>query len=80
MVRIHIRRPQGCVFQRLKDKRIPSKDAMVAKERMRPVGGEVFLAGREVLGNIELRPEPVCDGLRGAAPSLKLSGNVTFNV
>ena len=56
IVRIHFRVPQGCLLQRPEDKRIPGKDAMVAKERVRRVGGEVFLAGRKVRDNIKFRP------------------------
>src|SRR5260370_504448 len=43
-------------FKRLKDKRVPRKDAMVAKERVRRVGGKVFMAGRGVRSNNDFRP------------------------
>src|SRR5882762_5933246 len=77
MVRVHFWLSESCLLQCLKDERIPGKDAMKAKERVRRVGGKVFLAGGEVGGYIELRPQPVFDGLPGSAPSVQLAGDIT---
>src|ERR1700687_2482032 len=77
IVGVHFWIPQTCLFERLEDERIPGKDTMVAVERVGRIGGEVFLAGRKVRANIDFRPKPVGDGLGRAAPSVKLSGNVS---
>src|SRR2546425_12968990 len=50
---------------------------MISKKRVSRVGGQVFVAGREVGGCIDLRPQPVFDGLPGTAPSVKLAGDIT---
>src|SRR5882757_7912154 len=50
---------------------------MIAEERVRRVGGQVFVAGGKLRGYIEFRPQPVLDSLPGAAPPVKLAGDIT---
>src|SRR5882672_8814097 len=50
---------------------------MIAKERMHRVGGQVLVAGREVRGYIEFRPQPILDSLPGTTPSVKLARDIT---
>src|SRR5882724_2001590 len=50
---------------------------MTTKERVRRVGGQVFVAGRKVRGYIDLGPQPVFDSLPGTTPSVKLAGDIT---
>src|SRR6266567_5157700 len=79
MVGIHFPIPESDLLKRLEDERIPGKDAMVAEESASRVGGQIFLAGREIRVDMEFRPQPVCDGLSRAAPSVMSAGDIAAN-
>ena len=56
IVGIHARMPETHLLKRLKNERVPCKDAMVTEKGVSWVSGEVFLACWEVWSDVKFRP------------------------